>query len=531
VTNVTNKRGATVLSSYAYTYRLDGNQISKTDHNSTVTEYEYDDLGRLLTENNIAYTYDARGNRATMTTPDYTTVYEYDANNRLLSTTKTTESGEYTTTYTYDANGAQLSRIGSTPPELLTLTSQPETEIDTYNARGQLVSAYLAGQTAVYTYRPDGLRATKTVEGETTKHVWDGANIIADVGTAVTRYVRGVNLLFAETAFVKQYYLYNAHGDVVQLTDTWGEVEHEYHYDAFGVEVGAGAGDANQFRYCGEYFDTETGTVYLRARKYDAGTGRFTSEDPIRAGANWYTYSANNPIAFIDPSGLDAILINKTVDIPFAEDLGIEHMSAFFQDSDGVWWFFYWGGDVKLIKVEDVYSPVGCNGNPELVFDASTIFDSMDNVNQWLRLVGALGDDQYDYRTSVYVVGDFDASVAEGRRLANAYAQSLEDGTAGNVSQIKSKFGTQNNDYNFIMRNCGQETMRLFFMGTLENGMNVGVLALVYGFGISPVPDINLNRMQFIFANTALNYNQYRAQIARINAYWRAMLGPAINFV
>ncbi|MDR0916611.1 MAG: S8 family serine peptidase, partial [Oscillospiraceae bacterium] len=33
VTNVANKRGATVLSSYAYTYRLDGNQISKTDHN------------------------------------------------------------------------------------------------------------------------------------------------------------------------------------------------------------------------------------------------------------------------------------------------------------------------------------------------------------------------------------------------------------------------------------------------------------------------------------------------------------------
>jgi RHS repeat-associated protein len=312
VTNVANKRGATVLSSYAYTYRLDGNQISKTDHNGVVTAYTYDDLGRLLTENNIAYTYDARGNRATMTVAGvnpYATVYVYDANNRLLSTTKTTESGEYTTTYTYDANGAQLSRIGSTPPELLTLTTQPETEIDTYNARGQLVSAYLAGQNVVYTYRPDGLRATKTVEGATTTHIWDGANIIADVGTSVTRYVHGVNLLFAETAFVKQYYLYNAHGDVVQLTDSAGDVEHEYHYDAFGVEVGAVAGDTNPFRYCGEYFDVETGTLYLRARNYDAGTGRFTSEDSFKGflrrglSLNLYTYCHNNPILYHDPSG------------------------------------------------------------------------------------------------------------------------------------------------------------------------------------------------------------------------------------
>jgi RHS repeat-associated protein len=214
---------------------------------------------------------------------------------------------------------------------LLTLTTQPETEIDTYNARGQLVSAYLAGQTAVYTYRPDGLRASKTVEGETVTHVWDGANIIADVTEDyVTRYVRGVNLLFAETAFVKQYYLYNAHGDVVQLTNSAGDVVKEYHYDAFGVEVGGDPYDSNPFRYCAEYFDTETGTIYLRARNYDAGTGRFTSEDThwgshnsiygddplklnantvvprvdaIRQSGNMYAYCMGSPLIFVDSTG------------------------------------------------------------------------------------------------------------------------------------------------------------------------------------------------------------------------------------
>jgi hypothetical protein len=35
--------------------------------------------------------------------------------------------------------------------------------------------------------------------------------------------------------------------------------------------------------------------------------GRFTSEDPARDGLNWYIYCYNNPLAFVDPSGLDPV--------------------------------------------------------------------------------------------------------------------------------------------------------------------------------------------------------------------------------
>ena len=57
-------------------------------------------------------------------------------------------------------------------------------------------------------------------------------------------------------------------------------------------------------RYCGEYYDAETGLIYLRARYYDPSIGRFISEDPIKDGINWYVYCSNNPIKFVDPSGL-----------------------------------------------------------------------------------------------------------------------------------------------------------------------------------------------------------------------------------
>ena len=91
-----------------------------------------------------------------------------------------------------------------------------------------------------------------------------------------------------------------------------GSVTRRYDYDAFGNEreiTGQSATDANPFRYSGEYFDSETGTIYLRARYYAPGTGRFTSEDPAKDGANWYVYCYGNPVIYIDVSGLAAVEI------------------------------------------------------------------------------------------------------------------------------------------------------------------------------------------------------------------------------
>ena len=125
----------------------------------------------------------------------------------------------------------------------------------------------------------------------------------------------------------------------MQLTNTNGELTKNYNYDAFGNEHGLDEDDTNPFRYCGEYYDTETGLYYLRARYYDPLVGRFTQEDThwntanmiygdnpqkineredaldlkhysyapqisavIQSG-NLYVYSTNNPILYADPSG------------------------------------------------------------------------------------------------------------------------------------------------------------------------------------------------------------------------------------
>ena len=85
----------------------------------------------------------------------------------------------------------------------------------------------------------------------------------------------------------------------MQRTNSSGTVTKNYSYDAFGVEQDIDSNDANPYRYCGEYFDTETGTYYLRNRNYVPGSGRFTTEDPIRDGGNWYAYCGGNPVNYL----------------------------------------------------------------------------------------------------------------------------------------------------------------------------------------------------------------------------------------
>ena len=83
-----------------------------------------------------------------------------------------------------------------------------------------------------------------------------------------------------------------------------GAITKTYEYDAFGVEDDIDENDPNPWRYCGEYYDKETKTLYLRARYYDIGTGSFTQEDPIKDGSNWYSYCMGSPVAIVDPTGL-----------------------------------------------------------------------------------------------------------------------------------------------------------------------------------------------------------------------------------
>jgi RHS repeat-associated protein len=74
------------------------------------------------------------------------------------------------------------------------------------------------------------------------------------------------------------------------------------------VEKDIDLNDTNPFRYCAEYFDNETGNIYLRNRYYSPNSQRFLTQDPINSGTNWYSFVDNNPINYTDSLGLDKAL-------------------------------------------------------------------------------------------------------------------------------------------------------------------------------------------------------------------------------
>jgi RHS repeat-associated protein len=79
------------------------------------------------------------------------------------------------------------------------------------------------------------------------------------------------------------YYGYDAHGDVVFMTDSTGTVTDQYRYDAYGNLIFRSGNAPNARLYQGEELDPDLGLLFLRARYYSVNSGRFLSSDPFDA--------------------------------------------------------------------------------------------------------------------------------------------------------------------------------------------------------------------------------------------------------
>ncbi|MGI0016808.1 MAG: RHS repeat-associated core domain-containing protein, partial [Nitrososphaera sp.] len=280
---------------------------SLTLPNGILVEYGYDNASRVTgityklgvtTLGNLTYEYDAAGNRtkiggtfARTGLPPALSSAVYDAANRL------TQWGA--TALTYDNNG-NLTNDG--------------TNTYTWNARNQLAS--MTGATFVY----DGLgrRQKKTIGASPTEFLYDGVNPVQETSgaTVLANILTGLGIdeFFTRTdvpAASTSHFLPDALGSAIALSDSAGAVQAEYTYEPFGKTTATGSPSTSPFQFTGRENDGATGLYYYRARYYHPTFQRFISEDPIEfygGDINLYAYVWDNPLMYIDPSGLSGLL-------------------------------------------------------------------------------------------------------------------------------------------------------------------------------------------------------------------------------
>jgi RHS repeat-associated protein len=195
----------------------------------------------------------------------------------------------------------------------------------TWDGEGRLLSVKDVNGNIIasFTYRPDGLRETKTVNGVTYHYHYDGPHLIRitdDSGQTIWAFTwaNGKPNTVTNQNGNTFYYVTNYRGDVVRMVDENGATVANYSYDPWGkvLSVSENAAVAGQpLGYAGYYYDRETKLYYLQARYYDPETARFISRDPDPGDKddpitqNAYTYANDNPVMLVDPDGNYAIAV------------------------------------------------------------------------------------------------------------------------------------------------------------------------------------------------------------------------------
>ncbi|WP_205530679.1 RHS repeat-associated core domain-containing protein [Streptomyces sp. MBT27] len=300
---------------YTYTYRPAGATADKsgvkiytrTDNLDTThrkSTYTYNDAGRLDTARDTnstgadagswKYCTDTAGNLKYISSapPNCPTAIGYGYNDAgQLTTTNMSTTG-----WSYDANGNETA---GNPTGGAARTGE------TWNDFGQQTSI-TAGATTYPVENADTGNTERIRIGDTWFHQTQTGLAASTTGNQDTGFVREpAGTLNSMTRDGKSYYyLTDATGNVLALTDATGTRVNSYTYTPTGQPRTTPVEAVPQpYRYAGTYLDP-TGLYKMGARSYDPNLARFTTTDPSGQETNPYLYAEGDPINRTDTTGL-----------------------------------------------------------------------------------------------------------------------------------------------------------------------------------------------------------------------------------
>jgi RHS repeat-associated protein len=325
--------------------------------------YEYDALNRLQMAQETraggglnwkqTYWYDRYGNRRLDYTNNGTTIpaQALVQSNEAVYNPQIAASNNKLVGYEYDAAG--------------NVTRDAQNRTFAYDAENRQISynggaSINNGNTASYSYDGDGRRVQKQVGGSMVSTVF----VYNITGQLVAEYTDSQASRTPQTSYVTTDTLSSTR--VVTGQDQQPRERHDYL--PYGEEIGAQWGrtveqkyDANIIRkkYTGYEKDDETGLDFAQARYYSNRVGRFNSPDPFLGSGrtedpqswNRYAYTDNNPLARIDPHGMDwvyhvttekrgeqTVSVRAPVWVSQAPPGSTSAEGVYKSDTSGVWW-------------------------------------------------------------------------------------------------------------------------------------------------------------------------------------------------
>ena len=345
-----------ILESYRYGYDAAGNRIREERYRKDLEEetgtytYGYDRLHRLIRtakdgEVLRSCRYDSFGNRTDRLEGEKHTRYTYNALNQLVYDTDGTAEHHYE----YDGRGnlirtlengnlAHAYAFGAMNRMNRAVDSMGNVAEYLYNGLGHRTGmregkAEPAGSGGVADFKENGFLPDRPDAGRGQDPGVDG--LLPDISETwnketeyildftkgyhnllqreedgnVQSYVWDSGALFMEENGESYRYLNDMQGSTMRLLNHGGEDMISYQYDEFGTDLSGNQGKFQPFGYTGYQRDAVAGTYYAQAREYDAGSGRFTSEDVVKGSAadpetlNAYGYCWGNPVKYVDRDG------------------------------------------------------------------------------------------------------------------------------------------------------------------------------------------------------------------------------------
>jgi RHS repeat-associated protein len=314
--------GGTAVQNMSFLYDPVGNVLQRQDNNLGLTEnfyYDGDDRLQYSTLNgtqNLSISYDAMGNITNRSDVANDATWTYDPNHKH----QVKEAGSIAYEYVYDANGNMTSRAGSS----ITWT--------TYNYPSAIDDS-ATGESISFDYGPNRnpwLETTQEPSGTTETYRLGSLMdiIVGGSGNTDRDYIYAGNDPVAvdeRTSSSNNLYYFQTdqQGSISSITNASGQVAVNESFTAYGARrnpsTWSGAPPSSDLTAIAGI--TQHGYTFQRAlgeqmelndmvgRIQDATVGRFVSADPAvpRSGDpqswNIYSYTENNPLTYVDPSG------------------------------------------------------------------------------------------------------------------------------------------------------------------------------------------------------------------------------------